>query len=138
MKTNNQKGFTLIEVIISIAALGIICAVLLKLFVLAGDTNRHAGNIQEAQVAVASAAETLIGAGSIEDGLKTLGLPVSDDTAKGRYTLAHHSFKIVLDISKAPGDFPGELFDLSITAVEDDKELAAIRTAKYYGGRADD
>ena len=50
----NQKGFTLVEVIVSIAALGIICAVLLKLFVLAGDTNKQAGNMQKAQIAVTS------------------------------------------------------------------------------------
>ncbi len=138
MKTNNQKGFTLIEVIISIAALGIICAVLLKLFVLAGDTNRRAGDIQEAQVAVASVTETLIGAESIENGLVILGLPVSDGSTEGRYTLAHGSFKVVLDISEAAGNYPGELFDLSVKAIENDKELASIQTAKYYGGRADD
>ncbi len=138
MMKRNQKGFTLIEVIISIAALGIICAVLLKLFVLAGDTNRRAGDIQEAQVAVASAAETLTGADSLEDGLTMLGLPVSDDSLDGRYTLAHGSFNVVLDISEAPEDYPGELFELSVKAIGGSRELAAIKTAKYYGGEAHD
>ena len=134
MKMNNQKGFTLIEVFISIAALGIICAVLLKLFVLAGDTNQRAGDIQEAQVTVASAAETLIGAENIENGLVMLGLPVSAGSVEGRYTLTHGSFKLVLDITESIGNYPGELFDLSIKAIENDKELASIQTAKYYGG----
>ena len=138
MKMHNQRGFTLIEVIISIAALGIICAVLLKLFVLAGDTNRRAGDVQEAQVAVASAAETLISSDSMEDGLILLGLPVSEGSLDGRYTLVNGSFNVVLDISEAPGDYPGELFDLNVTAVSGDRELAAIKTAKYYGGGAHD
>ncbi|HOA95401.1 MAG TPA: hypothetical protein PKJ79_16740, partial [Quisquiliibacterium sp.] len=47
------------EVLFSIAALGIICGVLLKLFLLAGNTNDRAADIQDAQVAVASTAETL-------------------------------------------------------------------------------
>ena len=138
MKIHNQKGFTLIEVIISIAALGIICAVLLKLFVLAGDTNRRSGNIQEAQVAAATAAETLIGADSLESGLMMLGLPVSDGNLEGRYMLDDETFSIVLDISEASGDYPGELFDLSVIAMDGDRELAAINTAKYYGGTAND
>ena len=80
----NKKGFTLIEVLFSIAALGIICAVLLKLFLLAGNTNQRAGDIQDAQVAVASTAEVLAGADSLEDGLHSLGLIPPGSSAAGQ------------------------------------------------------
>ncbi len=134
----NNKGFTLIEVIISIAALGVICAVLLKLFVLAGDTNKRAGDIQDAQVAVSSTVETLIGAESIEDGLMSLGLTVSDGSATGRYMLVHSDYTVELDVKEDKGGYPDKLYDFSVRAVEGDKELAVIETAKYYGGRAHD
>ncbi len=138
MKINGKQGFTLIEVIISIAALGIICAVLLKLFVLAGDTNRRADDVQEAQVAVSTVAETLVGADSAEDGLTRLGLSARTGSAAGRYKLSQGEMHVVLDISEPPYDYPGELYDITVTASENNKELAVINTAVYYGGAAHD
>ena len=125
----NSKGFTLIEVIISIAALGIICAVMLKLFVLAGNTNKRAGEIQNAQMAVTSVVETLSGADSINDGLKELGLTASDGNAVGQYTLIHDDYSVVLEISEEAGNYPGRLYDFNVRAVSDDKELAVVKTA---------
>ncbi len=132
---NNKKGFTLIEVIISIAALGIICAVLLRLFVVAGDTNKKATHMQSAQVAVISTAETLLGSASIDEGMASLGLWVNDGAANGRYTLVRDAFTIVLDINEMPGNYPGALYALSITAVDNNKKLAGIETVKYIGGQ---
>jgi prepilin-type N-terminal cleavage/methylation domain-containing protein len=66
----NNKGFTLVEVIISIGALGIICAVLLRLFVLAGDTNDMTADRQMAELYAASAAETLLCANTLDEGLR--------------------------------------------------------------------
>ena len=129
----NKKGFTLIEVIISIAALSIICAVLLKLFVLAGDTNKRASDVQTAQVAVTSTVETLAGADSVEEALAALDLSVSDGHVSGRYSLLYNDYNVLLDISEAAGDYPGALYEIRVAAVADDKELAVIETAKYYG-----
>ena len=134
----NRKGFTLIEVIFSIAALGIICAVLLKLFVLAGDTNKRAGDIQDAQVAVTSVVETLAGSDSMTEGLASLGIKPSDGSASGQYTLVHDTYVVVLNISQEPGDYPGTLYALSVKAEQDGKELADIETAKYDGGQSYD
>ena len=131
----NKKGFTLIEVIISIAALGVICAVLLRLFVVAGDTNKKAANMQDAQVAVTSTVETLLGAESIDDGLQSLGLTVSAVGIANRYTLVRDSYTMVLDISEEPGNYPGTLYALSVKAVANDKKLAEIETAKYFKGQ---
>jgi prepilin-type N-terminal cleavage/methylation domain-containing protein len=133
----NKKGFTLIEVLFSIAALGIICAVLLKLFVLAGDTNKRAGDIQDAQVAVTSTVETLIGSGSVDDGLAALGIYPSDGSAAGQYTMVHDTYIVVLNISEKPGNYPGTLYALSVKAEQDGRELASIETARYDGGLAD-
>jgi prepilin-type N-terminal cleavage/methylation domain-containing protein len=133
----NKKGFTLIEVLFSIAALGIICAVLLKLFLLAGNTNQRAGDIQDAQVAVASTAEVLAGADSLEDGLHSLGLIPPGSSAAGQYRLIYNGFTVVLTISEEPGDYPGTLYSLSVDAEQDGKKLVGIETAKYDGGGTD-
>lgn len=134
----NKKGFTLIEVIISIAALGIICAILLRLFVLAGDTNKRAGNIQDAQMSVTSTVELFSSAESIEEAMTALGIGASDGTADGSYTFIQDDYKIIVDISEDTGGYPGRLFDLSVKAVDDEKELASIDTSKYYGVPRDD
>ncbi|MGI5919009.1 MAG: type II secretion system protein [Christensenellales bacterium] len=131
----NKKGFTLIEVLFSIAALGIICAVLLKLFLLAGNTNNRAANIQNAQVAVASTAEILAGAETLEDGLTALSLIPPASGPAGQYRLLHSGFTVVVTISEEPGEYPGTLYSLSIDAEQDGKKLAGIETAKYDGGR---
>lgn len=41
IEIENQEGFTLVEVIISIAVLGLICAVVLRLFVLANEVSEQ-------------------------------------------------------------------------------------------------
>ncbi len=134
----NRKGFTLIEVLFSIAALGIICAVLLKLFLLAGNTNDRAADIQDAQVAVASTAETLAGAETLEDGLASLGLVSAGNCPAGQYRLIRDGFTVVVTVSEESGNYPGTLYSLSIDAEQDGKKLAGIKTAKYDGGRTDD
>jgi prepilin-type N-terminal cleavage/methylation domain-containing protein len=133
----NKKGFTLIEVLFSVAALGIICAVLLKLFMLAGATNDRAGDMQDAQVAVASTAEVLAGADTLQDGLVSLGLIPAGSSAAGQYRLIRNDFTVVLNISEEPGDYPGTLYRLSVHAEQDGDELAGIETAKYDGGGTD-
>ena len=103
---NNKKGFTLIEVIVSIGALGIICAVLLRLFVLAGDTNNKAGQMQNAQVAVSTTIETLNSTDNINDALAALGLTASDGDADGLYTLIGDTCTVTLEVSREAGDYP--------------------------------
>ncbi len=127
---NNKKGFTLVEVIIAIAALGIICAVLLKLFVLAGDTNKQAGNVQEAQLAVTSVTEVLISKDSMQDALDDLGLSHKDDI-EGSYALQMDNVTVGIDITKTDGNYPGTLYGLHVRAHSGDRELAAISTARY-------
>lgn len=126
----NQKGFTLVEVIVSIAALGIICAVLLKLFVLAGDTNKQAGNMQEAQIAVTSVAEVFVSAQTIDDAFDYLGIKAAEKTT-GTYKLEKGGITVDIDIADMDGDYPGTLYSFDIRARSTGKELAAISTAKY-------
>ncbi len=128
---NRNKGFTLVEVIIAIAALGIICAVLLRLFVLAGDTNKHASGMQSAQLHVTSAAEVFAGSDSVEKALDYLGLNAADDIT-GSYTMEKDGLDILIDITKGDDDgYPGTLYQINLRALDGDKELAAIATAKY-------
>lgn len=128
----NKKGFTLVEVIISIAALGIVCAVLLRLFVLAGDTNRHAGDVQNASLYVTSTAEVLAGADTLCDAFDALGISHADDIADGRYTFSQDGYDIAIEIEEQNDGYPGTLYDLDISAVSGQQTLADIHTAKYY------
>jgi prepilin-type N-terminal cleavage/methylation domain-containing protein len=125
----NNKGFTLVEVIISIGALGIICAVLLRLFVLAGATNDRAADRQAAEMAAASAAETLLCAGSLDDGLSMLGAVAID--ADGGFEAAKNGFTLSLRVSPR-GEYPGTLFDVCVQASREGDVLAEINTVKYY------
>ena len=127
----HEKGFTLVEVIISIAALGIICAVLLRLFVLAGTTNEQAGRAQDAEIAVTSAAETFAGTDTIYDALDQLGIGHSDDITDATFVCPSDSCDIVITLH-ARGDYPGVLYDIDISAVDDKDELAAVNTTTYY------
>lgn len=125
----NKKGFTLVEVIISIGALGIICAVLLRLFVLAGATNDKAADRQMAEMAASSAAETLLCANTLDDGLTTLGAVATDEN--GGYAVIQDDYTLSLRLTPR-GNYPGTLFDVSIQASRDGTVLAEIDTAKYY------
>ena len=132
----NDKGFTLIEVIISIAALGIICAVLLRLFVVAGDTNRQAGSAQSAQVCVTTAAEALLCADTLYDGLIVLGAQAENKA--GRYTYEQSGYDIVIEIEEKQDGYPGTLYSIAIAALENGKAAAQISTAKYDKEQAHD
>ena len=124
----NKKGFTLVEVVISIAALGIICAVLLRLFVVAGNTNNKAADAQSAQLAATSAMETLAGANTLSEGLKALG---ADGAGAGSYICSCGGYDITID-AKESGDYPGTLYEISVEAESGGKVIASIDTAKYY------
>ncbi len=126
----NEKGFTLVEVIISIAALGIICAVLLRLFVLAGDTNDLTANRQAAEIAAASAAETVLCTDTLQSGIDALH--ASPAQADGQYTAAKDGYEIALRFSAREEDYPGMLYDICIQALKDGSVVAEINTAKYY------
>ena len=134
---NNNKGFTLVEVIISIAALGVICAVLLRLFVIAGDTSDRAGSMQHAELCVASTVETLISSDTLYDGLKALDLD-SAETADGQYTYSQDGYDITIDIEERDGEYPGTLYDLRVSAADGVEELAVVRTSTYKKEAAHD
>ena len=126
----NKHGFTLVEVIISIGALGIICAVLLRLFVLAGDTNVRAQDTQCAQLHAASAAETFAAADTAADALRALGVECSGEP-EGRYSFSQDGVDITVDLEKKDGGYPGTLYNLTVTASDGEAD-AQIETAKYY------
>ncbi len=125
----NTKGFTLVEVIISIGALGIICAVLLRLFVVAGNTNDMAADRQRAEMAAASAAETLLCVNSLDEALEMLDAQGSD----GTYACTQDGYDITLNITPR-GEYPGTLCDIAVQAWSGEALLAEIDTTKYYWG----
>ena len=136
-KCKNNKGFTLVEVIISIGVLGLICAVLLRLFVLADATNSHANQSQDAEMAAVSTIETLVCADTVYDGLDMLGISYHNDIADETIVCQRNDFDIVI-VLQARGNYPGTLYDISVTAVDDETELAAITTSTYYKEQARD
>ena len=132
----NKKGFTLVEIMISIAALGIVCAVLLRLFVLAGDTNEMATSTQSAQLFVSSTVETLVCADTLLEGMSALGLEFSPQTSE--YTHKDGELSAIINIADAGGDYPGTLYDIAVTVPGESKPLASITTKKYEQVSADD
>jgi prepilin-type N-terminal cleavage/methylation domain-containing protein len=134
---SNKKGFTLVEVIISIAALGLICAVLLRLFVIAGTTNSKAGDMQSAGLVATSVVETLVGADTLGGGLTSLGQQLPGDTSSGELSFYKEGFDVSVEFTEK-GDYPGTLYDISVSVASKDNVLASIDTSKYYkGGRND-
>ncbi len=98
----NKKGFTLVEIMISIAALGIVCAVLLRLFVLAGDTNDTASDTQNAQLYASSTVETIVSADTVGEGMQALGLQFSPQL--NEYTHQDGDNNAVIAIADTGGD----------------------------------
>ncbi len=133
----NKKGFTLVEVIISIASLAIICAVLLRLFVLAGDTNDKAGSLQSAELCVTSAVETIVCADTIYEALDALDIEHTDEI-KNEYIAACNGYDIAIDLEDQDGGYPGTLYAVKVSANKDDKEFAGISTKVYYKEQAHD
>lgn len=123
-----KKGFTLVEVIISIAALGIICAVLLRLFVLSSNTNDAAKNAQQAELFATSVIESISCADTIEDGFHSLNLKFEHE--KAEYIIAEHELTAVIEVSNT-GNYPGMLYDISVVVQNAEKQLADISTKKY-------
>lgn len=128
---NNKKGFTLVEVIISIAALSIICVVLLRLFVLAGNTNKTAGEKQDAEIAVVSCVESLLSADSIESGLVAHGAVKPISKTKGRYDFEQNGYTIVIEYEEEEGEYPGTLYSICIKALKGGNTMSVISTKKY-------
>lgn len=127
----DKRGFTLVEVIISIAALGIICAVLLRLFVVAGNTNTKAADMQGAELCAASVVETLAGADTLRGGLDALGLDYTGGTESEDLILFKDGYKVSVILCER-GDYPGALYDIGVNVSVKDNILASIKTAKYY------
>lgn len=56
---NNERGFTLVEVIVSVAVLCLVCGIILRLFVTSDDLRENNLDIEKAQVAVSNMMEQL-------------------------------------------------------------------------------
>jgi prepilin-type N-terminal cleavage/methylation domain-containing protein len=59
IKNNNKNGFTLVEVIISVAVLCLVCGIMLRLFVSADDLRENNLDLEKAQVIVLNEMEKL-------------------------------------------------------------------------------
>lgn len=128
----NNKGFTLVEVIISIASLAIICAVLLRLFVLAGDTNDKASNLQNAELCITSTVETIVCADTIYDALDALKIDHEGNISNAQFAVLSNGYDITINISEVSNGYPGTLYNLEVSANKDEEEFAGISTKKYY------
>ena len=128
----NNKGFTLIEVIISIAVLGIICAVLLRLFVLAGSTNDRANRKQDAQLSVNSAVEVLVCSETVYSALDELGISFSGNMTDATFICPDKNYDIIIKLDERSGEYPGALYDISVCAEDQGTVFATVSTSTYY------
>jgi hypothetical protein len=97
-------------------------------------TTRRAADVQGAQFAAASVAETLAGADTYADGLAALGIT---DGGEPSVAFARDGYDMRVEAERK-GDYPGVLYRIKVSASKEGKTLASIETAKYYGGQAHD
>lgn len=155
---NTKNGFTLVEVIISVAVLCLVCGIILRLFVSADDLRQRNLDTEKAQVMVLNKMEQLK--------LADEPLPkdiLSEPDYDGVFTLVEYYDSnwygvqlwdnpvYILEINIKPseegifteGSFgkadrsPGvssKLFKISVLVmdIEEAKELASVESAKYY------
>lgn len=132
----NNKGFTLVEIMVSIAALGIICAVLLRLFVLAGSTSDMATDMQNAELYASTAVESIVCAETVADGIESLGLSFASDAKQ--YSYQKDGLTAIIEIADVDGDYPGTLYEITVTVSGENEPLACISTKKYEQVSAND
>lgn len=114
-------GFSLLEVVVAIAIIGLISAPICTSLILAGRINAHSQAVMEAHLNVRTAVETLMKDGvTMKDGVMTK--PSADDCAK--------AFPNVTIIPEKDGDNP--YYRVTVSDKVSDKRSKPLVTVKTY------
>lgn len=122
----NKNGFTLVEMIVAIAALSLICALVLKMFLLSGDLNVRAETKQQAVLTASNIIESIKSIESIEE-LDKMDFLVKGSDPDNRKDLKYIMY---LDEEWEPNDLGFENYIVEIFLEED--EDISFETGEYY------
>lgn len=158
---NNNYGFTLVEVIISIAVLSLICGIVLKLFVLSNDVSKksriedvasiYAMNVIEIckQVDAPSMAldHPFLQSAKVkrDDNLNFDGVIYFDDNwqpVDSQEVITNHTFELQLNVAKRQDEMlssnKGALFDINVSIQQKNsktgeyEQVIEYATSNYY------
>ncbi len=128
----NEQGFTLIEVIISIAFLSIVCVVFLQMFIKADELGERSASLDDSVIYSTSVVETMKGLQS-EDAIEAwasveaFDVQASDTGMVLTRVVTDLEYTYTLTLIKETSDGSAGLYDLACT-VYNEKEEADIHT----------
>lgn len=128
---NRKKGFTLIEIIFSVAFLSIVSVIMLKLLFASFDMELKTDTMDVATIQVMNAIENIK---SKEEGKVDHYEKLFDGKWQETRAVEDAVFRLIVEVSKTK-DYEGQLYDISASMVDIDAEdtLVTIDTKHYYG-----
>ena len=129
--SNDNKGFTLVEVIIAIFAFSIICGTVLQLFILSGNMEEKTYNLEMANIKAVNAIELCKLADSYDDIEAEQTMFFNKEWGQTEKDSESAAFILSLSIKQIEDG----LYDIEakVTSVKGN-ELISLRTSKYYLG----
>ena len=135
----SKKGFTLVELIIAVASLSLICALVLKIFVLSGELNDRAETKQQVVMTASNIIEVIKSADSIEEldkkdfFIKRTG---PDNEEKLEYMLCldeeNRSVEISLEKDITVSSESGDYYIIRVEVYDLDEMLFELNGGKYF------
>lgn len=127
---NKRNGFTLLEVIISVAALSLISVFILQMFLASSGLNERAKNTDIAITKAISEIERVKSGTSVDVGVKELSYDKNWNVLTGKNENA--CFLLTLTIDNASGDLYRVAVGVTdIRPGENNRVLASMETKKY-------
>lgn len=133
-----QSGFTLVEIIVSVAALSLICALVIRLFLLAGDVNERSEKKQIAIIAASNIMEIIKSERDTETLLENEVFKDYEVTLKDRdielNKTIHDDMKIRImfewrnEVSSPNGDY----FDISVEIYDIKTHIYSLKGGVYF------
>jgi prepilin-type N-terminal cleavage/methylation domain-containing protein len=123
--TSHSKGFTLVELIISVAALSLVCALVLKLFLLCFELNQRSEIKQQAVLSAANIMETI----KVIDTAKELEDSVFDITDDGLVS------RVRVELDKDQSSPYGKYYSINVKVISEDKTVFELTGGKYFADR---
>lgn len=132
MKLKNEKGFTLIEVILSIALLSIVSGIVLQLFIASKNLNVESSDLDLAGIYAANAIEEM----KAKDHWETSGVVSTVYYNEDWQQVSMdepYDFRLILTMTENPEVHDG-FFDITVEVTDKKgiKELVSYETSHYY------
>lgn len=138
MTYKKHEGFTLVEIIVSVAALSLICALVLQLFLLAGDVNKRSEKKQHAVLTAASVIEIIKTEESLEalldnDSFKDVVSTVSGkNVTLVRTTTDGMIVSIILGYNAEYSSENGDHFEISVSIYDQNSLIYTLEGGVYF------